>query len=139
MKSLHLFTCTIAIFAITACTGTSKKVDTNTETQPQTQTTSTASSTIPSNNMPSVIDFSATWCGPCKQFAPIFDAVNQKFSKTINFVKIDIDENTELAQQYGVESIPTVIFLSADGKEINRTVGLITQQELETNINALTK
>ncbi|MEG1538897.1 MAG: thioredoxin [Muribaculaceae bacterium] len=139
MKSLHLFTCTIAIFAITACTGTSKKVDTNTETQPQTQTTSTASSTIPSNNMPSVIDFSATWCGPCKQFAPIFDAANQKFSKTINFVKIDIDENTELTQQYGVESIPTVIFLSADGKEINRTVGLITQQELETNINALTK
>lgn len=62
-----------------------------------------------------VIDFNATWCGPCKQFAPHFDAVAAENAGNAVFYSVDVDKHPELAAQYGVESIPMVVYIKPDG------------------------
>ena len=63
-----------------------------------------------------VLDFNATWCGPCKQFAPAFEEGAAKFGQLVDFVSVDVDVNPETAKAFGVESIPTVIFIWPNGK-----------------------
>lgn len=81
-------------------------------------TTGSSSSTpVPaSQRAAKVMDFTATWCGPCKQFAPVFEEVkrNSKF-RGIQFQSVDLDENHALADQYNVKSIPTVVIISSSG------------------------
>lgn len=74
-----------------------------------------------------VVDFYATWCGPCKMFGPVFEEVATNMD--INFVKIDVDKNSDIAREYGVMTIPTVI-LFKDGKEVKRKVGFMSNDEL---------
>lgn len=85
--------------------------------------------TITPNEM-TVIDFNATWCGPCKRFAPIFHAVAEKHQGKAAFYSVDVDRNPELADRYGANAIPKVVVLFPDGT-IHETVGLITAEELE--------
>ncbi|KAF3444747.1 hypothetical protein FNV43_RR14440 [Rhamnella rubrinervis] len=68
-----------------------------------------------------VIDFSATWCGPCKFMEPIFNHLSNKFTD-VDFVKIDVDELSSVAQQFGVDAMPTFVFVK-EGKEVDRLVG----------------
>lgn len=86
--------------------------------------------TVPENavatnpsGLPTVIDFSATWCPPCKMIAPAVHELAEKSKDTVNFEFIDIDQNREMAAKYGVEAVPTFVILDADGKEVNRIVG----------------
>ena len=74
-----------------------------------------------------VVDFFATWCGPCKMFSPVFEDVSSEMD--INFIKINVDENTDIAREYGVMTIPTVI-LFKDGKEVKRNIGFMSKEEL---------
>ncbi len=74
-----------------------------------------------------LVDFFATWCGPCKMLGPILEG----FENKIKVIKVDVDEFDELAREYGVMSIPTLVLLE-DGKEVKRNVGLINEDELET-------
>ena len=67
-------------------------------------------------NKLTVLDFNATWCGPCKQFAPVFHAVAEKYGKSVDFVSIDTDVNPATAQAFRINAIPTVIFLYPNGK-----------------------
>lgn len=76
--------------------------------------------------------FSATWCGPCKALAPIFENVKTKFNN-IKFESIDVDQQFEIASKYSIRSVPTVI-IEKDGKEIERFSGV--QSEM-TYINSL--
>lgn len=80
-----------------------------------------------------IIDFNATWCGPCKQFAPIFEAAAEVYPQ-IDFQSVDVDENAELAQQFGVESIPMVVFLDAEGNVLDQSVGFIDAATFEQMI-----
>ena len=64
-----------------------------------------------------VVDFYATWCGPCKMFGPIFEEVSRK--KDMNFIKLNVDDYSDVAREYGVMSIPTII-LFKDGEEVKR-------------------
>ena len=74
-----------------------------------------------------VVDFFATWCGPCKMFSPVFEDVSSEMD--INFIKINVDEYPDIARKYGVMTIPTVI-LFKDGKEVERSVGLKDKDSL---------
>ena len=75
-----------------------------------------------------LVDFYATWCGPCKMMAPILEATSGEV-KDIKFTGLDIDDNEDIAIKYNVMSIPTLI-LFVDGKEIKRSVSLISHDEL---------
>lgn len=82
-----------------------------------------------------VMDFFATWCGPCKMLTPIFESLNEKMSDKVDFAKIDIDKSLEVAQKYKIVSVPTVIIFK-DGKEIQRIVGFIPKEQIESKIKA---
>ena len=75
------------------------------------------------SKMPVIVDFFADWCGPCKSMAPIFDELSDKFENKIKFFKVNVDESQEIAQQYGVMSIPTLIIFKK-GQVIKSLVGL---------------
>lgn len=72
---------------------------------------------------PTLVDFYASWCGPCKMQAPILDKVKEKVGDTANVIKIDIDRNEQIAARYRVMSVPTII-LFKDGEPVWRTVGV---------------
>lgn len=75
------------------------------------------------SKMPTVIDFYATWCGPCKNIAPLFNRLKGKYSSKINFVSVDVDQDVAMAEKFGIEAMPTFVFLDEDGNEIYRIVG----------------
>jgi len=79
--------------------------------------------------MPVVVDFSASWCPPCKQLHPIFNQVARKYHGKVKFIYIDVDKAPQLAKQYGVESVPTLLFVNQQGV-IDRNIGFMTEEEL---------
>lgn len=78
---------------------------------------------------PVLVDFTATWCGPCKRQAPILDRLAQTAEASFRIVKVDIDESPDLAERYGAESVPTLVVFRG-GEEIARTSGLSDRDEL---------
>lgn len=83
-----------------------------------------------------VIDFFATWCGPCKRIAPAFEKLAESL-QTIVFLKVDVDEAPELVNQFDVSVMPTFVFLK-DGKEIKRVEGA-DMAGLEAGFDMITK
>lgn len=90
---------------------------------------------IPENGRPMIVDFSANWCPPCRQLKPIFEKLAIDFRDRIDFVTIDVDENPELSQAYGVQSIPMMVFLNKDGQVQNTIVGFQNRDQLLAAIN----
>lgn len=83
----------------------------------------------------SVIDFSAQWCGPCKALGPRFEKVaNDKNNSSINFIKVDVDHAKDLAQQYEIASIPTLIYFDKNGNVVSRVSGLVSEQQITSSI-----
>ena len=74
-----------------------------------------------------MVDFWASWCGPCKMLAPAVDQVAEVFDGKVLVGKVNVDEEPELARQFGVMSIPTVVFLK-NGREFDRKVGVMPPQ-----------
>lgn len=79
-------------------------------------------------NEKAVVDFYADWCGPCKMFAPVFEEVSNSYD--FNFIKINVDDYSDIARKCGVMSIPTII-LFENGEEIKRFTGFMTKESLE--------
>ena len=82
-----------------------------------------------------VVDFFATWCGPCKMLSPDFEELGQDMEDNAKFLKVDIDQSLELARRFEVSTVPTVIVFK-DGKEAERLVGFIPKQKLEDMVKA---
>ena len=79
-----------------------------------------------------LVDFHATWCGPCKMFGPVFEEVSNEID--MNFIKLDVDKSSDIAREYGVMTIPTII-LFKDGNEIKRHTGFMSKTDLLNFIN----
>ena len=82
-----------------------------------------------------VVDFFATWCGPCKMLGPIIEKLGNE-NTNVKFIKVDVDKNEELARRYGVMSIPTIIFFK-DGKEVTKRIGFIPEEGIKEIISDL--
>ena len=88
------------------------------------------------SSKPMVIDFFATWCGPCKQLEPILEEVEKNHKGDVIFKRIDVDKETCLAQEFGVQSIPMLMFVTPKG-EYQTIVGLQPASVIETKIAEL--
>ena len=80
-----------------------------------------------------VVDFYATWCGPCRKLSPILEEVETELSDRVNFAKIDTDDNIDAAKEYQVSGLPTLLVFK-NGEVVERMVGLMPKSSIITNI-----
>ena len=83
-----------------------------------------------------LVDFYATWCGPCKMLAPVVSEIAEQYKDKLEVYKVNIDENQELALKYDIMSIPTLMFFK-NGEVVNTSVGFRSKSELKDTINNL--
>ncbi|MGH2405242.1 MAG: thioredoxin [bacterium] len=88
-------------------------------------------------NVPVLVDFWAEWCAPCRMIAPVVDDLAQEYAGRLKVVKVDVDENRDLALRYNVRSIPT-LGLFKDGELVKRIMGYMPKGELKRQIEAAT-
>lgn len=81
-----------------------------------------------------LIDFSATWCSPCKQLSPIIDELHNEYSNRVVIGKVDIEENNDIVNKYSIKNVPTLLFIK-NGKLLDRMVGAQTKSILIETIN----
>lgn len=129
-KSICMTALAALLAALPSCGGSSSGTD---EQKEQTR----HEQVVASEDAPTVIDFYADWCGPCQQFRPIFHAAEKKYAGRVNFETVNIDEQKDLAEQYGITSIPTIVFLYGDGKEATRFVGAMSSDDFNAAIDIM--
>lgn len=83
-----------------------------------------------------IVDFWASWCGPCMVMAPLVESIARKYTGKLKVAKVNVDNNADIARRYEVRSIPTLLFLKR-GELEDRIVGRITAEELEERITGL--
>jgi thioredoxin 1 len=90
------------------------------------------------SDKPVVVDFSAAWCGPCRQLSPIIDELASEYSGKVKVGKVDIDASQDVASRYGIMSVPTVLFFKG-GKMVDTMVGLSAKGVYKSKIDGLVK
>lgn len=93
---------------------------------------------ISSEGLPLIIDFSATWCGPCKKIAPIIDELAEEYAGKVNICKCDVDESEELTSRFGIRNVPTVLFIK-NGEVVNKQVGAAKKSDFVALIEDFVK
>lgn len=87
-------------------------------------------------NRPAVIDFYATWCGPCKALLPVVEQLSEEYDGKVDIYKVNVDEEQELARLFEIRSIPTLIFIPMEGKP-QRTMGAMPKEQLKSLLDQL--
>ena len=87
------------------------------------------------SNLPVLVDFFATWCGPCKMIAPVIAEIAERYEGKVKVGKVNVDDENELAMKYQILSIPTLV-LFKEGKVANTKIGLCSKSEIENMINS---
>ncbi|MBO7255505.1 MAG: thioredoxin [Paludibacteraceae bacterium] len=83
-----------------------------------------------------VIDFWAEWCGPCRMISPIVDELAEEYAGRVLIGKVNVDENDEVVEKYGIRNIPTILFIKK-GEVIDKKVGASSKADLKAKIDAL--
>lgn len=85
-----------------------------------------------------IVDFYADWCGPCRMLGPTIEELSKEYAGKINIVKVNVDNLREVAQQYGIQSIPTILFFK-EKQQLGRVIGLQDKETLEKLIKEYLK
>ena len=92
-------------------------------------------SEVLSSDKPVLVDFWAEWCGPCKMLTPILEEISQELNQKVQVVKVNLDENQDLAMKYSIRSIPTLLLFS-NGELVDTKVGLIPKNDIVDWLNS---
>ena len=85
-------------------------------------------------NKPAIVDFTATWCGPCQRIAPILEELADEYKKDIVIYKVDIDKERGLAEAFNISSIPAILYIPADGSDPIMTIGARGKERFKEEI-----
>ena len=88
------------------------------------------------SDQPVLVDFWATWCGPCRVIAPTIEEIASDYAGRAKVAKLDVDNNPQIAMQYGIRSIPSLIFFK-DGRPVDQMVGVVPKNVLAQKLDAL--
>lgn len=88
------------------------------------------------NDIPVIVDFWASWCGPCKMMGPVFEEISKEYEGKLKFAKVNVEENQDLASENNVMGIPCLIIFN-EGKEFDRIVGYAPRDELKNKIDEI--
>ncbi|MFA6383762.1 MAG: thioredoxin [Candidatus Omnitrophota bacterium] len=87
---------------------------------------------------PVLVDFWATWCGPCRMIAPVVEEISNEYAGTLKVGKVDVDANSKVASQFGIMSIPTIMIFK-NGKVMEQVVGALSKGQLKSMIDSYIK
>ncbi|MBQ6167316.1 MAG: thioredoxin family protein [Muribaculaceae bacterium] len=139
-----IFICLVAVLALVACNNKSENQNVEATEAEQVEAAVTPEvsqdgwgkqNTLKSNK-PMVVDFFATWCGPCKQLAPVLEEIEKNHQGEVIFKRIDVDQEPELAMEFKIEGVPTLFFITPDG-EYQSLVGYQDAPVIEAKIAEL--
>jgi thioredoxin 1 len=85
---------------------------------------------------PMIVDFSATWCGPCKRVAPILEGLAKEYEGQAVIGKCDIEENDDLVEKFGIRNVPTILYIK-NGEVVDKQVGLVAKSVFEDKLKAI--
>lgn len=91
---------------------------------------------VANSDVPVVVDFFAEWCGPCKMLSPVLESLAPEFEGKLKIVKVDIDQAGDVAQEFKVVSVPTIVFFKG-GAEVDRVVGFQSADALKNKFNSM--
>ena len=119
-----------------ACETAMKNTNERNRTMTTEITTENFDAEVTKSALPVVIDFWASWCGPCRMLSPMVDELASQYAGKIKVGKVNVDEQPRLAMNYDVQSIPTLIFFK-DGKPVDKSIGVVPKEKLEKIIESL--
>ena len=125
----------VALMSLVACG--SNNQDSKANSEKTVEVSETVNATAAEADI-QVIDFYATWCVPFKHLAPIIEKMEKKYAGKIAFSRVDVDAEPQLAEQYNITAMPTLVFIKG-GEVIDVAVGLMSEDELDAKLQDLTK